>query len=210
MTFSITLIIVIITVMISYRAFQNPEFQYKLIHNPYRVAQNKEYYRFLTSGLIHSDYMHLGFNMFTLFFFGNSVERYYQMLFGGTMGGILFVLLYVLGIIMSDLPTFFKYKNIPNYNSLGASGGVSAVIFSSILFQPINQICFYFVLCLPGFVLGGLYILYSATMAKQSMDRINHNAHLYGALFGIAFSIALYPSVLVSFFYQISQWKGFF
>jgi len=205
---SITIIIIIITVAISFYAWSNESVQYKLMLNPYQVAKNKEYYRLITSGFIHQDYIHLGFNMFSFFWFGQAIEVIYKSIFGD-LGSVLFVALYILGIIVSDIPTYLKHRHNSGYNSLGASGGVSAVIFSSILFYPMNEICFYGILCLPGFILGALYLIYSVYMGKQRRNNINHDAHLYGALFGIAFSIIIRPQVFVTFFEQVATYRPF-
>jgi membrane associated rhomboid family serine protease len=152
--------------------------------------------------------MHLFFNMFALYFFGDVIEQTYQMAFG-ELGIVLYIGLYVLGIIASDIPTYLKHRNHPHYNSLGASGGVSAVVFASILFYPTQRICVYFVFCLPSFIFGALYMLYSYMQAKKGGDYINHDAHLFGALFGIVFSIITIPSSIVQFFEQVAGWRLF-
>jgi membrane associated rhomboid family serine protease len=205
---SITFIIIAITVAITVYTWSHTDLQYKLMLNPYSISRKNEFFRFITSGFIHQDFIHLGFNMFTFYFFGQAIEYIYANLFG-EMGSILFVALYLIGIIVSDIPTYLKHKDNPGYNSLGASGGVSAVVFSSILFYPLNEICFYGLLCFPGFILGALYIIYSIYMGKKSMNNVNHDAHLYGALFGIAFSILIQPAVAFTFFEQVANYRPF-
>lgn len=159
----------------------------RLILTPYWVERKNEYYRFITSGFIHKDYQHLIFNMISLYFFGYIVEAW--------LGTGLYIALYILAIIVSDIPTYLKQKNNSGYASLGASGGVSAVIFASILLHPINLILIYFI-PMPAIVFGVLYLAYSYYMDKQSRDNVNHSAHLYGALFGLAFIGILYPSTI--------------
>ena len=176
--------------------------------NPYRIQNQKEYYRFITSGLIHANFSHLLWNMFSLYFFGNVVEQYFAFIFGSAWP-YFFIALYVLAIIVSDLPTYFKNRNNPGYNSLGASGGVAAIIFASVLFQPLEKICFYFVFCFSGFILAVAYVIYSYYSGRRSNDNINHDAHLYGALFGILFCAVLYPASIPHFIEQVSQWKIF-
>lgn len=205
---SITLIIIIITVIASFYAWSNPNIQQKWIFSPYIVQTNNEYQRFVTSGFIHADQMHLLFNMFTLYFFGELIEDVYQYYFGN-LGLVLFVILYIAGIIISDIPTFIKHKNTPHYRALGASGGVAAVVFSSIMFFPLNEICLFAILCLPGFILGILYIIYSFFQGKRMADNINHDAHLYGAAFGIVFSIIIDPAVIGRFFDQVLSFSMF-
>jgi membrane associated rhomboid family serine protease len=196
-----TLIAIVIIILTSLYAWNNQDIYRKWIFNPYRVKNNKEYYRFLTSGLIHQDYVHLGFNMLTLYFFGDVIEHY--------LSPVNFLVLLVVGIIVSEIPTYLKHKDHSYYNSLGASGGVSSVIFSSIFLNPLNDICFYFVLCLPGFILGILYLIYSYFKGKKADDHINHDAHFYGAAFGIVYTIIIRPESFMDFFYQISQWELF-
>lgn len=206
---SITLIIIIITCLISFYAWNKPQILEKWMMNPYAIHTRKEYYRFLTSGFIHRDYMHLIFNMLTLYFFGSVVENIYMAYISPTTGIILFITLYLLAIVISDIPTFLKNKNDNHYNSLGASGGIAAIVFASILFNPLAKICLYFAICIPGFILGFIYIIYSAYQAKQSGGYVNHQAHLYGALVGLVFNILLMPRSIIYFFQQLSTWRLF-
>jgi membrane associated rhomboid family serine protease len=196
-----------ITILVSLMAFNKPDMLMKYMMNPYRVQNQKQYYRFITSGFLHRDYGHLFLNMFSFYFFGNTMEAVFLRIFG-PLGNIYFVALYLLAIIVSDIPSYFKHKNNPGYNSLGASGGVAAVIFASIIFMPLNDICI-LILCLPGFILGTLYLIYSYFQGRKSNDNINHDAHLYGALFGLLFCIVMYPPSIGNFFQQVTSWKFF-
>ena len=146
--------------------------------------------------------------MFTFFFFGDAVERVFDQLLGDS-GGITYALLYLSAIVVSDLPVAFKNKDNPGYNSLGASGAVSAVVFCSILFFPVNNICLYGLLCLPGFILGLIYIIYSYYQGKNMAGNINHEAHLYGALYGLVFGLVIYPGAGPAFVDQILNYKFF-
>jgi membrane associated rhomboid family serine protease len=198
---TITYIFIGVTVLVSFAAWNNSDLMRKFIMNPYLVERRGQYQRFITSGFIHQDHMHLLFNMITLYSFGNLLEQLFNMYFEG-IGGIYYVVLYLLAIIVSEIPTYFKHKNDPGYNSLGASGGVSAIVFAVILFRPLVKIYM-----MPGFILGTLYIIYSYFQAKKAADGINHDAHLYGAAFGIVFCLVLYPPVFELFYQQISTWK---
>ena len=206
---SITIITIVLTVGISWYAMQNAVLTSRWIFHPYSVQTNNEWHRFVTSGFLHADWGHLFFNMLALYFFGRYVELVFMREFGEVPGIMLFLLVYIGGIIISDIPTYFKHRDHPGYQALGASGGVAAVIFSSILFNPISDICFYFVLCLPGFVLGVLYLIYSYYKGRQEADNINHDAHFYGAVYGLIVSLILIPSSGPGFVEQISQWQGF-
>jgi membrane associated rhomboid family serine protease len=201
---SITLILVVITSIISFNAFNNHTLRGKLIFNPYVINRNGEYHRFLTSGFIHSDFLHLLFNMFVLYMFGSHVERIYTAIFGA-IGQVLFVAMYLMGIIVSDIPTYFKNREAPYYNALGASGGVSSILFSFIIFDPISKLYLYGLIGLPGIVWAVLYIIYSVYMGKRGQDNINHDAHLYGGLFGILFTIITVPGVIPGFFEQLKS-----
>lgn len=174
---------------------------------PYHINHQKQYYRFITSGFIHKDHIHLLMNMFSFYFFGRVIESVFAELFG-SLGGVYFIVLYLVAIVVSDLPTYLKHKDNPGYHSLGASGGVAAVIFASIILLPLQDICIYFI-CMPGFILGTLYLVYSYYQGRKANDGINHDAHLYGALFGLVFCVVLYPASLPNFFRQVMSWQYF-
>lgn len=202
-----TLIILIVTVGISIMGLNNPNLLYKLTMNPYAIRQKGEYWRFLTSGFVHNSWLHLGFNMFTFFFFGQAAEQIIGYYSGG--GSTQFILFYLVAIILSDVPSYIQNRDSVHYQSLGASGGVTAVVFCSILFNPMNRICLYGFICLPGFILGAIYLIYSISQSRKMSDNINHMAHLTGALVGILYSIIIHPGVVGEFFEQVSTYKIF-
>ncbi len=204
-----TLYIVIISCIVSFIAFQNQKVSHALIFNPYLVAQNNEWYRFVTSGIIHADFIHLLVNMFVLYSFGGVVEDYFGYLFG-TMGTYYFLVLYLGGLLVSIVPSFVKHKHNPHYNALGASGAVSAVVFSYIIFQPLQKIYLYGLIGIPGIVAGVLYLGYSWYMGKKGGGNINHDAHLWGALFGIVLTIGLKPSLAISFVNELKNFSNYF
>jgi len=206
---SITVIIIVISVAASLYAWNKPEIMHKWIFNPYTVRSRNEYWRFITSGFIHQDYMHLFFNMFTLYFFGSVIEQYYAAIFGPTTGVIYYVVLFLIAIVVSDITTYIKHRDDPSYNSLGASGGVAAVVFSAIMFDPTSNIYLFAIIPIPGFVLGALFLIYSYQRSRQMRDRINHDAHLYGALFGVLFTVVLEPNVIQHFISEISNFSLF-
>ena len=203
---SITLIIIVVTIIASIFAWNKEGIMQKWIFNPYSVWKRNEYHRLITSGFIHRDGMHLFFNMFTLYFFGGIIESFFQYKFGGTLGVITYLAFYLLTMIIADIKTLIQFKDEPMYNALGASGAVSAIVFASILLDPVSRICLYGIFCLPGFILGALYLIYTIVQARRAADGINHDAHLYGALSGILILIILQPNIINVFFQQL---KGF-
>ena len=193
----LTVIIIAITCIVSILCFNGTLNGNKLIFNAYQVWHRKEWYRMLTSGMIHSGWGHLFFNMLTLYFFGRVVEQYFSAAFGGVLGTVLYVVLYVSALAISSLGDLVKYRDNWNYNALGASGAVSAVLFASILFAPKMGIYIYLIpIPVPGYIFAPLYLLYCWYMAKRNMDNIGHTAHFWGAVYGILFQIICKPDVL--------------
>jgi membrane associated rhomboid family serine protease len=186
---SITVIIIIITAIISFTAFSNNKVMNDFIFYPPAVSVNKQYYRFITCGFIHADIAHLAFNMISLYLFGQFVEGKFIEIFG-YVGGIFYVIMYLLALIVSLLPTYFKNKNNPDYRSLGASGAVSAVVFAGLMIAPYIKVGLIFIPpVIPGFIFGPLYLIVSWWLDRKGGDNINHSAHIWGALFGVAFLI---------------------
>lgn len=208
MEFSITLIIIIVTVGISLYAWNTPNIYGQLMLNPYTAHHRKKYYQLITSGFIHADYGHLIFNMLALYFFGRVMESVYGYIYG-ELAVFFYLFLYLSGIIVASLPSYFMHKDNIAYNTLGASGGVSAVVFASIMYNPNADICIYFIFCLPGVVFGGLYLIYSYYQGQRMADNINHFAHLWGALYGLVFNIAIYPKSVLIFIEQMKDFKLF-
>jgi membrane associated rhomboid family serine protease len=198
--FDITLIIIITTCLITLAGFQNGRVVDQLIFWPPAISKKHQYYRFITCGLIHADYMHLIFNMLTLYFFGTVMEAYYQ----GQLGlqKWYYLALYIGALIVSNIPTYIKHYKDYNYRSLGASGAVSAVLFAFILLRPWQRILV-LVFPVPAIIYGGLFLFYSAYMSRKGGDNVNHDAHFYGALFGILFTIAVRPDVIQIFWNEL-------
>ncbi len=201
--FPITIGLIIANVIFSFIGFSNREMVDKTIMWPYRVARENQYLRFVTSGFLHADYMHLIFNMFTLFFFGRNLELYFN--YNGLGGQFSYLALYFLGLIISDIPSYIKHKDDYQYRSLGASGAVSAVIFATIIFSPWSSIYIYGALKISAAVYAILYIFYCVYMGKKNADNVNHDAHLWGSLFGLAFTLTLIAYLQPSLFTHIIE-----
>jgi membrane associated rhomboid family serine protease len=185
-------VIFVFTIITSLYAFYDHSLYGKFMLHPYSVSKGQNIYTLITSGLVHADWMHLFFNMFTFYAFAFTLER--------LMGSWQFGLLYFLGLVLSDLPTVFKHKDHFNYNSLGASGAISAVLFSYILFNPMSKIYIMFIpIGIPAVVFGILYLIYCAYASRNSRDHINHDAHFFGALTGLIFTIIFVPGILQNF-----------
>lgn len=187
-----------LTIAYSFIAFYNDQVYEKSILHPYSVYRGKSLYTLITSGLIHADLMHLFFNMFSFFFFAFTLEA--------TLGHWQFALLYFLSMVLADLPSVVKHKDNYNYRSLGASGAISAVIFSFILFDPLAGMGFIFLpISIPAVVFGVLYLIYCSYASKKQWGNINHDAHFFGAVAGLMITIILQPHVLTDFIHAISE-----
>lgn len=196
---NITLIIVAATAITSFMAFSNQNIINELIFWPYRVWRNNEWYRLVSCGFIHADISHLLFNMIALYSFGVNVEAYFGLAFHSA-ALTLFVVMYFLAIAGADVYNLFTRKDDYSYRSLGASGGGSAVVFASILFDPFSKIYLMFIpIGIPAFIFGVLYLFYCAYMAKRGGDNIGHTAHFTGAIIGFVFPIIFAPQLLLRF-----------
>ena len=202
---TMTLSLIIITSIVSIYSFNHDDFFKKVTLNPYLFFKKKEYWRAFTHGFIHADWVHLGVNMFVLFSFGIFCEKYLKALANHGYihhPGLNYLILYTGGILFSAIPSLIRHKDNPSYNSVGASGAVSAVVFASIFFQPKSLIYFYFI-PMPGIVFGILYLLYAQYMSRKSNQNINHEAHFAGALFGFIYPVFMNPSLMHLFLLQM-------
>ena len=188
---STTIIIIILTCIISLTAFSNHKIIDDLIFYPPAIDRQKQWYRFFTNGFIHADFGHLAFNMLSLYMFGEFVEKGFSEIFG-QKGKLIYIVMYVTALAVCLIPTYSKNKENYYYKSLGASGAVSAVVFVGIFLFPLTKIGLLFIPpIIPGFIFAPLYLIISAYMSKKGGDNINHSAHIWGALFGVAYLIVL-------------------
>jgi len=187
-----------VTVLLSWRAFGNPRLLDRLILWPPALYRQRQYERLLTHGFIHADLMHLVFNMVALYAFGGGIER----AFTPYIGQLGFLLFYLSAIVVAILPTYLRHRHDPYYRSLGASGGVCAVVFAMVLIQPWSMVLVFFI-PMPAVVFGVVYIAYSIWMDRRGGDGINHSAHLWGAGYGMLFTSVMEPQVAVRFMQQV-------
>lgn len=200
MRLSITLVIILVTVAVSWIAFNKPKLLDRLILWPPAIDRHKQYDRLVTHGFIHADFAHLLFNMITLYFFSSAVEGLYIERIG--VPG--YVLFYLSAIVMAIMPTYLRHRGDAGYRSLGASGAVSAVLFSFILLAPWATI-YVFVIPMPAIFYAAMYVGYSIWMDKRGGDNVNHSAHLWGAAYGVMFTVLMEPAVLPRFLSLLSQ-----
>src|SRR5580698_490544 len=203
MPHSITMIILVLTTIISFLSFNNSRLMDALIFWPPAISMRRQYYRFLSCGFIHADLMHLAFNMFTLYFFGRGLELFYM----GRLGlqHYYFTLLYLSAIVVANIPSYIKQHDNYNYRSLGASGGVCAVLFAFILIDPWETLQLFFSIDVPAIVYAVLFLAYTIYMSRRGGDNVNHDAHLWGAIYGVVFTIIAHPRVVNTFLNELSH-----
>lgn len=182
---TILLPIIIVTAAVSLYAMKRPEVIRQLVLSPYKVAKNNEYYRIITHGLVHGSGMHLAINLFVLWEFGTIVESEF---------GSFFPLLYIGGLVVASIPALKKHKNNVNYSSLGASGAVSAVLMAFIVAHPSHTLLLFFIIPIPAILAGILFFVFERVMMAKGKTGIAHDAHLYGAAYGLVFSFVKDPS----------------
>lgn len=200
---TLTITIILITSLVSLTTlFQYPDKIYDLSLRPTMIRDRKQFYRFLTSGLVHADLLHLGFNMFSLYFCGRFIEEIFENIF---QSKFYFLLFYVLAIVFSNIPTYIRHKNDDYYSSVGASGAISAVIFAMVLFAPWARI-YFIIIPMPLILYAVVYVAMTVYLDRRTQGvggGINHSAHLWGALFGLIFPIIFKPAIFLFFLQQL-------
>ncbi|MBL4862052.1 MAG: rhomboid family intramembrane serine protease [Crocinitomicaceae bacterium] len=202
MTFSVLIFILIATIGVSVTAFNNREMMDNMMYIPYDCKHNNNYARFFTHMLVHADWMHLGFNMFALYFLGKilldvpcgvyqNIDCGFMQTYGKGLGQVHFLALYVLGGMFATLIPYIRHHDNPHYRSLGASGAVSAVIFGAILWNPGMPLKVLFLPSMPAFIFGPLYLLIEYFADKRGGTGIAHDAHIGGALFGLVYVLII-------------------
>lgn len=197
-----TLLLIVIISITSLIAFRYTGLADRFDLSPYRIIRYREYYRVFTHAFLHADYIHLIVNMIVLYSFGRSVELIFKNLqsYEYIQSAYLhLVILIVISIIGSSISTIIKYRENPGYSAVGASGMVSAIVFTHIFFQPMEKIYFYFAIPIPGIIFGILYLIYSSYMSRRQKDNINHDAHIWGALIGFIYPLIMHPGLINNF-----------
>lgn len=198
----ITYLIIGITAITSFSAFSNVDFLNRLIFYPVEIKDRNEWWRFITHGFIHADIQHLIFNMLTLYFFGRQIEMTFEYIFGNPY---VYPVFYLSALIAASLPSYAKHKEKSYYRSLGASGAISAVLFATILFDPWQTLMLNFFIPIPALLFAVGYVVYSSYMSKKGNDHIGHDAHLYGAVYGLVFPVVFKPQLISYFLEQLKH-----
>lgn len=211
---SITLVIIILTVLVSYQANNNPSMHAQLMFRPANIKNNGEWYRFLTHGFVHSNqtWLHLLINMYVLWIFGEAVESWFGAIFGGNLGKIVYLLFYLSAIVIASIPNYFRHQDNYAYAAVGASGATSAIVMAFIIYQPWSMLLLFFIIPIPAILAGVLFLFYSSYMDRRGVGNIDHNAHFWGAIYGLAFVIislaTLQPRMLEYFLQQLVSFGG--
>ncbi len=185
----VTLALIAANILISYKGFRDPAFFDRNLFEVGRVLHRREYGRLFMSGFLHVDWTHLLFNMFSLYSFSMIMER--------ILGPVSILIIYFASLIGGDLLALFIHRNHPGYRAVGASGAVSGVIFAAIAIVPdIHVSLFLIPVGIPGWLFGICYVIYSMYGIRTSLGNIGHEAHLGGALVGLATAVILVPAVL--------------
>lgn len=183
----VTYLLLAVTILISVKAMDDDTLKRRLLLNPYDIVHFKKWYRSFTHAFVHADYMHLGFNMYVLFSFGeylelSLVDRY------GLWGHLIYAFLYLSAILMASLYAINKHRDNPHYNALGASGAVMAVLFGFILMNPMIELGLLFIpIGIPAYIFGPLILLAEYLLSKRGGTGVAHDAHISGAIYGIIF-----------------------
>lgn len=193
-----TIILIAITVAVSYAAFKSPKLMGNLQFNASKIYHKNEYHRLITHAFVHANWEHLFVNMIVLFSFGQAIEMYFKYNFGNNHI-LYYFLLYFGGILASNLYALIKHRNNYFYNAVGASGAVASVLFAAIFFDPWHKILFFYVLPIPGIIFAVLYLVYSYQMSIKQKDNVAHDAHFLGALFGFIFPVLINPTLFEIF-----------
>jgi membrane associated rhomboid family serine protease len=192
MSLSVLLVVIVITVLVSLRAFNNSELTNKLLYSPYACKHEGAYFRMIGHLFIHADFMHLSFNMMSLYFLGTILEQELMYSYGEVRGEAHFLVIYILGGLFATLIPYIRHQDNPSYRALGASGAVSAVIFAAIIWNPQMELMILFLpIPIPAYIFGPLYIAFEYWADRRGGTGIAHDAHIGGAIFGVLYVLII-------------------
>ncbi len=192
--------------LVSLGAFNNREWFERLAFIPFLVNIQNQKDRFLTHAFVHANWSHLLLNMFVLYIFGKNVESYFQVWFP-SLDKVLYAGLFLGGVVASSIPAYVKHKDNDQYISIGASGGVSSVLFAFILIAPLQSVYIFFIpIPIKAFIFGIAYLAYEYYMDKRGGDRIAHDAHFWGAIFGLLYMTVVDKDILTGAITEISNY----
>lgn len=198
----ITIILIVFISLVSIFAFKNPRIHRSLMLNPYLFWTKKKYYQCITSGFVHKDAGHLLLNMYVLWMFWSTIEIAFKQIYNHAT--IAYILLFITGILVSSLIDVFMQKDNEEFNTLGASGGVSTVVFASITIFPMDKMgIIFFPVMIPWYIFGIIYLLYCVYKDYKNDDHINHLAHFIWWFWWIIFMILTWSWTLPNFIQQI-------
>ena len=187
----ISLFIIVATCLVSYKGFKDHPLYDQYAFRVDNILLYKDYKRIVTAGFLHVNWMHLIFNMLAFYFFSTGLES--------SIGGLNFLIIYFAGLIGGNLLTLLLHKDDGGYSSVGASGAIAGVIFTTIALVPGMKIGLLFLpISIPAWLFGLLYTLYSIYGIRSNKDNIGHDTHLGGALVGMAVGLIMYPSALLT------------
>ena len=204
---SVNIIIIFSIAAVSFLGFSNQTLFLKFLFKPNSILKDKEWYRFISSAWLHADYMHLFVNLFVLYSFGNFLEYFFNVYYE-EQSSVLYLFIFLGSTVVSHIPSYVKHKSNINYQAVGASGGVSGILFAYILINPLSMLELYLFIPIPAIIFGILYLWYSYYMSKKNIDNIGHEAHIYGALGGMILITIIKPGIWVSFFNQLFKIFG--
>jgi membrane associated rhomboid family serine protease len=208
-TLGINLLIIAATIGVSLKGFQDKSFFDRYKFNPYTVSKHRDFIRILSHAVLHKDGWHLAMNMYVLYLFGSTVEQFLHHQHGVVWGSVIYIVMYVAAAAAATIPSFVKHSNNIYYSAIGASGAVSAMVFASIIIDPLRGMGILFIPWhIPGFIFGFLYLLLESVMNKRGRTNIAHDAHIAGAAVGVVFIILTNFQLLPRFLAQVASYFG--
>ena len=186
----VVLLVIVANVLVSMKGFKEYSFLDKYKFQVSRILGGEKI-RMLTSGFLHVDWIHLVFNMYALYLFGDIVVY--------KLGTVSFMFIYFGSLFAGNMYSLHYHKKEPYYSAVGASGAVSGIVYASILLYPEMELFLFFIpIPIPGFIFGVAYLLYSIYGMKKQLGNVGHSAHLGGAMGGFAITLLVNPNLFIT------------